>query len=134
MENLVGKNNALSKSYCLKTLLILYHKSVVISDLIYVLSCLELIDEKGNKNKILQSYNPMLFIKKNVLKTLKKCFNMNLLYVNNHFLKITEEGKIIISNLISINDLDISTYLKKIEIIKDQNYNEIYNKMINKEE
>ncbi len=134
MENLVGKNNTLSKSYCLKILLILYHKSIVINDLIYALSCLELIDEQGKKNKIMQSYNPMLFIKKNVLKTLKKCSNMNLLYVNNHFLKITEEGKIYISNLISINDPDISTYLKKIDIIKDQNCNELYNEMIKKEE
>lgn len=134
MENLVGKNKVLNKSYCLKIMILLSFNKILISDLIYALSCLELIDENENKNNNMQSYNPMLFIKKNILTNLKRCIDLNLIYVKEHYLNISEEGKKYISDLIDLKDEDILNYIKKIRIIKEKNYHELYVKIIKSEE
>ena len=120
------------KSLCLKIMLVLYKKNMRIEDLFYALSCFELVNKSGNKTETMQGINPMLFIKKSI----KECLNLldgyNLIYVQNHILKLSVEGLIFIDSLKENSNNLVKEYLNKIECIND-NYREKYYVLLEKE-
>ena len=132
MENLSGmKNDILLKSLCMKIVLFTYDAAVDFTDLIYALSCLELIDENGEKSKNMQGINPMLFIRKNIREALNIIYDKGLVYVENHKLVLSYSGEILVKELIAENHPVSIEYLNRKKYVT--NYRSMYNEMIRKE-
>lgn len=138
MRNFIGANRELviAKSAALRILLILSKKELLVSDVPYALSCLELINLDGSVTTSIKGINPLLIYRKIFLYSLHLLFDNRLIFIDKYFIFLTLDGKNVVDGLqtvesdelnaifLKIKKLDISTdfRMKYIELTKEYDY------------